>query len=72
MSESGAECKANRRARQEWLGKRLSTLDGGQRETLREAADLMLALVDEGPSATASMFRTSPIPTIRASTISAT
>jgi DNA-binding MarR family transcriptional regulator len=50
VSESGAELvKANRRARQEWLAKRLATLDGDQRDTLREAADLMLALVDESP-----------------------
>jgi DNA-binding MarR family transcriptional regulator len=50
VSESGAELvKANRRARQEWLAKRLSTLDDAQRDTLRNAADLMLALVDESP-----------------------
>ena len=49
-SEAGAELvKATRRARQEWLVKRLATLDSRQRETLRNAADLMLALVDEGP-----------------------
>jgi hypothetical protein len=41
--------KATRRARQEWLAKRLATLDGEQRDILRNAADLMLALVDEGP-----------------------
>ena len=50
VSESGAELvKANRRARQEWLAKRLSTLDSGQRDILRGAADLMLTLVDESP-----------------------
>ena len=50
VSASGAELvKATRRARQEWLAKRLSTLDSRQRETLRAAADLMLALVDESP-----------------------
>jgi DNA-binding MarR family transcriptional regulator len=50
VSESGAELvKANRRARQEWLAKRLSTLDTEQRDILRSAADLMLALVDESP-----------------------
>ena len=50
VSESGAELvRANRRARQEWLAKRLATLDSDQRELLREAADLMLALVDESP-----------------------
>jgi len=50
VSESGAELvKENRRARQEWLAKRLATLDSDQRDTLRSAADLMLALVDESP-----------------------
>src|SRR6516165_2540879 len=50
VSESGAELvKANRRARQEWLAKRLATLDNDQRDTLRSAADLMLALIDESP-----------------------
>jgi DNA-binding MarR family transcriptional regulator len=50
VSEAGAELvKANRRARQEWLAKRLATLDVEQRDTLREAADMMLALVDESP-----------------------
>src|SRR6201987_5160719 len=50
VSESGAELvKENRRARQEWLAKRLATLDSDQRDTLRGAADLMLALVDESP-----------------------
>jgi DNA-binding MarR family transcriptional regulator len=50
VSESGAELvKAARRARQEWLGERLVKLDGEKRAVLREAADLMLALVDESP-----------------------
>ena len=50
VSESGAELvKENRRARQEWLAKRLATLDNDQRDTLRSAADLMLALIDESP-----------------------
>ncbi len=50
VSASGAELvKAARRARQEWLGERLATLDGDKRGTLREAADLILALVDESP-----------------------
>ncbi|QUR68852.1 MarR family transcriptional regulator [Mycobacterium spongiae] len=50
VSESGAELiKAARRARQEWLAERLATLDGNQRDTLRNAADLILALVDESP-----------------------
>jgi DNA-binding MarR family transcriptional regulator len=50
VSESGAELvKAARRARQEWLAERLATLDSGKRDVLRNAADLMLALVDESP-----------------------
>ena len=50
VSESGAELvKAARRARQEWLAERLVKLDGDKRAVLREAADLMLALVDESP-----------------------
>jgi DNA-binding MarR family transcriptional regulator len=50
VSESGADLvKENRRARQEWLTKRLATLNSDQRDSLRNAADLMLALVDEGP-----------------------
>ena len=50
VSESGAELvKAARRARQEWLAERLATLDSEKRATLREAADIMLALVDESP-----------------------
>jgi DNA-binding MarR family transcriptional regulator len=50
VSESGAELvKAARRARQEWLAERLATLDSGKRGTLREAADIILALGDESP-----------------------
>jgi DNA-binding MarR family transcriptional regulator len=50
VSESGAELvKAARRARQEWLAERLVTLDSAKRGTLRQAADIMLALVDESP-----------------------
>src|SRR6201992_2116838 len=50
VSESGAGLvKPPRLARQEWLSKRLATRDSDQRDTLRNAADLMLALVDEGP-----------------------
>ena len=50
VSESGTELvRAARRARQEWLAERLATLDDDKRATLREAADLMLALVDESP-----------------------
>lgn len=50
VSESGAELvKAARRARQEWLAERLATLNRSERDILRSAADLMLALVDESP-----------------------
>jgi DNA-binding MarR family transcriptional regulator len=50
VSESGAELvKAVRRARQEWLAERLATLDSNKRSILREAADIMSALVDESP-----------------------
>ena len=50
VSPSGAELvKAARRARQEWLGERLATLNSEQRDTLRHAADLLSALVDESP-----------------------
>ena len=50
VSESGAELvKAARRARQEWLAEQLVTLDSAKRGTLRQAADIMLALVDESP-----------------------
>ncbi len=50
VSESGAELvKAARRARQEWLAERLATLDSHKRSILREASDIMSALVDESP-----------------------
>jgi DNA-binding MarR family transcriptional regulator len=50
VSPSGAELvKAARRARQEWLGERLAMLNSAQRDTLRNAADLLSALVDESP-----------------------
>src|ERR1700677_3502920 len=50
VSVSGADLvKAPRRARQEWLAKRLATLDSDKLQTLRKAADLILALVDESP-----------------------
>jgi len=50
VSQSGAELvKAARRARQEWLGARLATLNSDQRDTLRSAADLLSVLVDESP-----------------------
>jgi DNA-binding MarR family transcriptional regulator len=50
VSDSGAELmEAERRASQEWLAQRLECLATGERDTLRQAADLMLALVDESP-----------------------
>src|SRR5271163_4482953 len=50
VSDAGAELlEAERRASQEWLAQRLDTLGGAERNTLREAADLILALVDESP-----------------------
>ncbi|WP_284224772.1 Rv0880 family HTH-type transcriptional regulator [Mycobacterium antarcticum] len=39
---------AERRASQEWLQQRLAELEPEQRKTLLAAADLMLAIVDEG------------------------
>jgi hypothetical protein len=41
--------EAERRASQEWLTQRLETLGVSERDTLRVAADLILALVDESP-----------------------
>ncbi|GBE68038.1 putative HTH-type transcriptional regulator [Mycobacterium sp. MFM001] len=50
VSEAGAELlEAERRASQEWLAQRLAGLGRTDRETLRDAADLMLAIVDETP-----------------------
>ena len=50
VSAAGAELmEAERRASQEWLTQRLETLGDSGRDTLRVAADLMLALVDESP-----------------------
>ncbi|KAA8963434.1 MarR family winged helix-turn-helix transcriptional regulator [Mycobacterium sp.] len=50
VSGAGAELlEAERRASQEWLTERLGCLAHADRETLREAADLILFLVDEGP-----------------------
>ena len=39
--------EVERRASREWLQQRLAELEPGQRKTLLEAADLMLAIVDE-------------------------
>src|ERR1700757_3919182 len=45
VSESGAELvKENRRARQEWLAKRLAALGSDQRDTPRGGGHLMLPL----------------------------
>jgi hypothetical protein len=41
--------EAERQASQEWLAQRLETLGVADRDTLRVAADLILALVDESP-----------------------
>jgi DNA-binding MarR family transcriptional regulator len=50
VSGAGADLlEAERRASQEWLAQRLDTLGGAELDTLREAADLILALVDESP-----------------------
>lgn len=50
VSESGSELiDAERRASQEWLAQRLACLGRPERDTLRDAADLILALVDESP-----------------------
>jgi DNA-binding MarR family transcriptional regulator len=50
VSASGAELlEAERRASREWLAQRLASLESTQRDTLRDAADLILALVDESP-----------------------
>jgi DNA-binding MarR family transcriptional regulator len=47
-SDSGVELlEAERRASQEWLQRRLATLNVDERATLLRAADLMSALVDE-------------------------
>src|ERR1700754_3138487 len=50
VSEAGNELiEAERQASQEWLTQRLETLGVPERDTLRVAADLILALVDESP-----------------------
>ncbi|KAA0082830.1 MarR family transcriptional regulator [Mycolicibacterium sp. P9-64] len=49
VSEKGAELlEVERRASREWLQQRLAELDPDQRKTLLMAADLMLAIVNEG------------------------
>ena len=42
--------EAERKASREWLQQRLAELTAEQRKTLLDAADLMLAIVDEGPA----------------------
>jgi DNA-binding MarR family transcriptional regulator len=50
VSDSGAELlHAEHQASQEWLAQRLACLAPAQRDTLRDAADLILVLVDESP-----------------------
>ena len=50
VSDTGADLlETERRASREWLAQRLATLDDADRDTLRTAADLMVALVDESP-----------------------
>lgn len=49
VSPAGVELiEAERKASREWLQQRLAALTAEQRQTLLEAADLMLAIVDEG------------------------
>ncbi|SCX08495.1 MarR family winged helix-turn-helix transcriptional regulator [Mycolicibacterium fluoranthenivorans] len=49
VSRAGTDLiEAERKASREWLQQRLDTLTPEQRQTLLEAADLMLAIVDEG------------------------
>lgn len=49
VSRAGAELiEAERRASREWLQRRLAELTPDERATLLAAADLMLAIVDEG------------------------
>jgi DNA-binding MarR family transcriptional regulator len=49
VSAAGTELiEAERRASREWLSQRLAALTAEERATLLAAADLMLAIVDEG------------------------
>ena len=49
VSAAGTDLiEAERRASREWLTQRLAQLTPGERATLLAAADLMLAIVDEG------------------------
>ena len=50
VSDAGADLlEAERQASQEWLAQRLESLASDQRDTLRAAAVLILAIVDESP-----------------------
>jgi DNA-binding MarR family transcriptional regulator len=50
VSDAGADLlEAERRASQEWLAQRLESLASNERDTLRDAAELILAIVDESP-----------------------
>jgi DNA-binding MarR family transcriptional regulator len=50
VSDAGADLlEAERQASQEWLAQRLESLASDQRDTLRAAAALILAIVDESP-----------------------
>jgi DNA-binding MarR family transcriptional regulator len=50
VSDTGADLlEAERQASQEWLAQRLESLAGDERDTLRAAAALILAIVDESP-----------------------
>ncbi len=69
VSRAGADLiEAERKASREWLQQRLDALTPEQRQTLLEAADLMLAFVDEG-SATLTTSSTSWIRPFRGWTI---
>lgn len=49
VSKAGVDLiEAERQASREWLSQRLAALTAEQRATLLAAADLMLAIVDEG------------------------
>lgn len=48
VSDAGADLvESEKRASQEWLQLKLAALDHDQRRTLKQAADLMSAIVDE-------------------------
>jgi DNA-binding MarR family transcriptional regulator len=50
VSATGVDLlESERRASREWLAQRLASLGSAERDTLRAAANLMLALVDESP-----------------------